>query len=156
MANVHGFSAVIKSAGGGGAFVEVPFDVEKAFGSKRPKIKAWIEGEPYHGSLVRMRGPHHMLIVLKGIRARIGRDVGDSVRVRLEEDTQPRTVDLPLELEKALQKEKAARAYFESLAFTHRKEYVNYIIEAKRDETRSTRISRTIALLKQHRTREQA
>jgi hypothetical protein len=156
MGKVHAFSAVIKSAGGGGAFVEVPLDVEKVFGSKRPKIKASIEGEPYRGSLVRMGGPHHMLIILKGIRARIGRDVGDSVRVKLEEDTQPRTVDLPLELEKALRQEKAARAYFESLAFTHRKEYVNYIMEAKRDETRSARISRTITILKQHQTHKRA
>ena len=156
MGKVHAFSAVIKPAGGGGAFVEVPFDVEAAFGSKRPKIKASIEGEPYRGSLVRMGGPHHILIILKGIRARIGRDVGDSVKVTLEEDTQPRTVDLPPEMERTFRNEKAARAYFESLAYTHRKEYVNYILEAKRDETRSTRISRTIALLKQHKTREQA
>jgi hypothetical protein len=153
---VHAFSAVIRSAGGGGAFVEVPFDVEKALGSKRPKIKASIEGELYRGTLVRMGGPHHILIILKGIRARIGRDVGDSVRVQVEADTQPRTVELPLELQKALRREKAARAYFESLAYTHRREYVNYITEAKRDETRSVRISRTIALLKQHKTRQQA
>jgi hypothetical protein len=156
MGKVHAFTAVIKPGGGGGAFMEVPFDVEKAFDSKRPKIKASIEGEPYRGSLVRMGGPHHMLIILKGILARIGKDVGQAVRVRLEEDTQPRVVELPPQLEQALRTEKAARAYFESLAYTHRREYVNYIMEAKRDETRLARVSRTIALLKQRKTREQA
>jgi hypothetical protein len=40
------FTAIIQNAGGGGAFVEVPFDVEKEFGSKRPKVKAMIEGVP--------------------------------------------------------------------------------------------------------------
>jgi len=39
----HTFTAVIQNAGGGGAFVEVPFDVEAAFGSKKPKVKAMIE-----------------------------------------------------------------------------------------------------------------
>jgi len=43
MPKKHTFTATIQNAGGGGAFVEIPFDVEKEFGSKRPKIKAMIE-----------------------------------------------------------------------------------------------------------------
>ena len=43
MQKTHTFTATIQNAGGGGAFVEVPFDVEKEFGSKKPKIKAMIE-----------------------------------------------------------------------------------------------------------------
>lgn len=42
MANKCTFPAIIKNAGGGGAFVEIPFDMEEAFGSKRPKVKALI------------------------------------------------------------------------------------------------------------------
>jgi len=45
------FKAIIQNAGGGGAFVEVPFDVERFFGSKRPKVKAMIEGVSYRGTL---------------------------------------------------------------------------------------------------------
>jgi hypothetical protein len=41
------FRAVIESREGGGAFVTVPFDVEKTFGKKRVKIKAVIDGEKY-------------------------------------------------------------------------------------------------------------
>ena len=59
------FTAKIEEAGGGGAYVRVPFDVEKAFGSKRPKVKAMIEGVPYRGTLVRMGADHHILGVLK-------------------------------------------------------------------------------------------
>ena len=51
MPKKHTFTATIQNAGGGGAFVEVPFDVEKAFGSKKPKVKAMIEGVPYRGLL---------------------------------------------------------------------------------------------------------
>ncbi len=68
MPNKQTFTAPIKNAGGGGAYVEVPFDVEKVFGSKRPKVKALIEGIPYRGTLVRMGSECHMLPVLKDIR----------------------------------------------------------------------------------------
>jgi len=74
--------ATIQNAGGGGAFVEIPFDVEKAFGSKKPKVKALIEGVPYRGTLVRMGGPNHMLIILKGIREQIGKTLGTRFRYR--------------------------------------------------------------------------
>lgn len=84
------FTGRIQNAGGGGAFVEIPFDVEEAFGSRRPKVKALIEeGVPYRGTLVRMGGEHHMLIILKGIREQIGRTFGDEVRIVVETDTEP-------------------------------------------------------------------
>ena len=49
--------AVIEDAGTGGAYVTIPFDVEKTFGKKRVKVKALLGGEPYQGSLARMEGP---------------------------------------------------------------------------------------------------
>jgi len=149
MAKKQTFTVTIQNAGGGGAFVEVPFDVEAAFGSKRPKIKAMIEGVPYRGLLARMGGEHHMLIVLKGIREQIGKTFGDEVKVTVEPDTEPRVIEIPPDLAKALRKEKAAQARFNSLSYTHRREYVTHITEAKREETRAKRIARTIEVLKQ-------
>jgi len=144
----HTFSAEIKNAGGGGAFVEVPFDVEKTFGSKRPKVKALIEGVPYRGLLTRMGGPNHILIILKGIRDQIGKTFGDEVKVTVEADTEPRVIEIPPELVKAFKKEKAAETYFKSLAYSHQREYVGYITEAKKEETRQNRIVKTIEMLK--------
>jgi hypothetical protein len=57
----HTFRAAIEDAGGGGAFVSVPFDVEQAFGKKRVKVKATINGVPYRGSRMRMGGSCHIL-----------------------------------------------------------------------------------------------
>jgi hypothetical protein len=148
MTNKHTFTAVIQNAGGGGAFVEVPFDVEAAFSSKKPKVKALIEGVPYRGTLTRMGRPNHMLIILKGIRAQIGKTFGDEVKVTVEPDTEPRVVKVPPELAKAFTKERAAEAYFNSLAFSHKREYVNYIMEAKREETRVSRVAKVIEMLK--------
>lgn len=75
MPKKHAFTVPIQNAGGGGAFVEVPFDVEKAFGSKRPKIKANIDGVPYRGLLARMGSENHILLVLKSVREQIGKTV---------------------------------------------------------------------------------
>jgi hypothetical protein len=147
-AKKHTFRAVIQDAGGGGAYVEIPFDVEAAFGSKRPRVKAVIAGVPYRGSLVRMGSECHILGVLKAIRARAGKDVGDAVDVSLEADLEPRVVQVPPELAQALQREPAARARFDSLSYSHQREYVGFILEAKREETRAKRVAKTVELLK--------
>jgi hypothetical protein len=144
----HTFTATILNTGGGGAFVEVPFDVEAAFGSKRPKIKALIEGVPYRGLLVRMGGPNHILIILKGIREQIGKTFGDEIKVSAEADDEERVVTIPAELKRAFRSDKDAKSAFEKLSYTHQKEYVKWIEEAKKDETRQSRIVKTIETLK--------
>lgn len=151
MPKKHSFTAVIQNAGAGGAFVEVPFDVEEAFGSKKPRVRAMIEGVPYRGMLTRMGGPNHILIILKGIREQIGKSFGDQVKVTLEADTEPRVLEIPKDLMKELKKDREAKAFFDKLSYTHRKEYVMWINEAKREETRQRRIVKTIAMLKQKR-----
>jgi hypothetical protein len=142
------FTAVIQNAGGGGAFVEVPFDVEEAFGSKQPKIRAMIEGVPYRGILTRMGGDHHLLIILKEIREQIGKTFGDEVTITVEPDTEPRVIEVPAGLEKAFTTEKEAKAYFDKLSYTHQREYVMWINEAKREETRQNRVAKAIGMLK--------
>ena len=148
MPKKQSFTAVIKNAGGGGAFVEVPFDVEKEFGAKKPKVKAMIEGVPYRGLLVRMGTECHLLLILKSIREQIGKTFGDEVKITVELDTEERVIEIPAELKKLFRAEKEAKALFEKLSYTHRREYVNWINEAKRDETRQSRIVKTIGMLK--------
>lgn len=148
MSKKHTFTALIQNPGGGGAFVEVPFDVEKEFGSKRPKVKAMIEGVPYRGSLTRMGTDCHILGIRKEIREQIGKTFGDEVTITVEPDSEPRVVEVPAELKKAFKTEKGVKALFEKLSYTHQREYVNWINEAKREETRQTRIAKTIEMLK--------
>ena len=146
--NKQKFSAIIEDAGGGGAFVTIPFDVEQVYEKKRVKIKALIDKEPYRGSLVRMGGPCHRLGVLKDIREMIGKTIGDKVEIVLEEDTEPRVVTIPPDLKKALKAHSKAAAFFDKLAYSHQKEYVQWIEEAKRDDTRLRRIDKMIEMLK--------
>lgn len=60
MPKKYAFTVPIQDAGGDGAFVEIPFDVEKVVGSKRPKVKAMIGAVPYRGLLARMGSECHM------------------------------------------------------------------------------------------------
>jgi electron transfer flavoprotein alpha subunit len=142
------FTAVIQNPGGGGAFVEVPFDVEKEFGSKRPKVKALIEGIPYRGTLTRMGTDCHILGIRKEIREQVRKTFGDEVTITVEPDTEPRVIEVPADLMKELKKDKGAKALFDKLSYTHQKEYVNWITEAKKEETRQDRILKTIETLK--------
>ena len=128
--------------------MEIPFDVEKEFGSKRPKVKAMIEGVPYRGTLVRMGSEYHMLLILKGIREQIGKTFGDEIKVIVEPDAEPRIIEIPKDLSKEFKKDKQAKAIFDKLSYTHRREYVRWIEEAKRAETRQTQIIKTIEMLK--------
>jgi bifunctional DNA-binding transcriptional regulator/antitoxin component of YhaV-PrlF toxin-antitoxin module len=147
----HEFDAVIEATGGG-AFVSVPFDVEAVFGKKRVKVNATFDGEPYRGSVVRMGGEDHMLIVVKAIRDKIGKQPGDRVHVTLEEDAAPREVVVPADLRAALDADPEAAAAFDRLSFTHRREYVIWIEEAKREETRRRRIDKAAGMLREGRT----
>ena len=149
MPQKHTFKAIIQNAGGGGAFVEVPFDVERIFGSKRPKVKARIEGVPYRGTLVRMGSECHLLLILKSIREQVGKTFGDEVKVSVELDIEERVVTIPLELKRAFKSDKDAKAAFEKLSYTHQREYITWINEAKKDETRHRRVLQTLEKLKE-------
>ena len=68
-----------------GAYVEIPFDVKKEFGKGRVPVKAWFDEVLYCGSLVRMGTPCHIIGIRKVIRAKIQKQPGDTVAVKIQE-----------------------------------------------------------------------
>ncbi len=66
----------------------------------------------------------------------------------VELDGDPRIIEIPTDLSKEFKKDKQAKAIFDKLSYTHRREYVKWIEEAKRAETRQTRILKTIEMLR--------
>jgi len=142
----HSFDAIIREGRGGGAFVEVPLDVKSVFGSARPKVKVTFDGEPYRGSIAPMGGAS-LIGILKDIRTKLGKDVGDSVRVTVEADDAPRELEVPDDVRAALRNAKL-EAVFDRLAYTQRKEHINAIVEAKRADTRQRRIDNMIVMLR--------
>ena len=142
------FKARIENTSGGGACVFFPYDVEKEFGTRgRVPVKGTFDGVPYTGSMMKYGAPQHMLGVLKNIREQIGKGPGDMVEVTVEKDEAERTIEVPQEFETQLKKEKVWTA-FEKLSYTHKKEYVRWISEAKREETRANRIAKSVEMLR--------
>ena len=140
------FDAIIEEGPGGGAFVVVPFDAKAVFGSGRPRVAATFDGVPYRGSIASMGG-RYCLGMRKDVREAISKGPGDSVRVSVEADTAPRTVEIPPDLTAALAAA-GLRGAFEKLSYTRRRQHVQAIEAARRAETRSRRIARTLDRLR--------
>ena len=133
------------------AYVIIPFNVAQVYGTKgQVKVKAFFNGYEYRGSVVPMGGGNHVLGIRKDIRKAINKTVGDEIEVKLERDLEPRQVTIPPELEAAFNENPEARSAFEKLAFTHQREHVAYITEAKKPETRLRRTEKTITQLLKH------
>ncbi|MEW8995005.1 DUF1905 domain-containing protein [Clostridium sp.] len=139
------FKGQLKEAmGKGGAYIEIPFNVEEIFGAKRVKVKATFDGVPYRGSIVRMGTECHIIGVTKDIRKRINKDVGDYVEVIVEKDDEERKIDLPEDFKIRIEESKEIYDFWNSLSYSNQKKYVDYIDSAKKEETRKKRIEDSI------------
>lgn len=86
MSKTYEFEAEIKKVPDiDGAYIEFPYDVKQEFGKGRVKVSATFEGEPYEGSLVRMKTPSHIIGIRKDIRSKIGKQPGDIIKVTIRE-----------------------------------------------------------------------
>lgn len=131
------------------AFIEFPYDVEKEFGTRgQVKVQVRFDGAEYRGSLAKMGHHCHKIGVTKAIRDKIGKQPGDMVHVILQKDDQPRVVDIPSELKIVLSAHPDLAAYFDSLSYTHRKEYAQWIAEAKKEETRQRRLKKAVEMMR--------
>ena len=83
---VYEFDAVIQKVPDiDGAYIDFPYDVKKEFGKGRVKVHAVFDGDAYDGSLVRMKTPNHIIGLRKDIRAKIGKQPGDTIHVTIRE-----------------------------------------------------------------------
>ncbi|MDF2483844.1 MAG: antitermination protein NusB [Herbinix sp.] len=141
------FDAVIKKVEDvNGTYIEPPFDVEAVFGAKRVKVAATFDGVPYRGSIVRMGGCY-MLGMTQDIRRQIGKDAGDIVKVTIEKDEAERVLEVPQDFQEALDANPQALITYDKLSFSGKKDYVLWITDAKREETRRDRVEKSIAKL---------
>jgi hypothetical protein len=121
-------------------------------GAKRFPVVATVQGHTWRTTVTRMGG-EYLLGLNRAVREAAGAEAGDVVDVVLALDTAPREVDVPEDLAAALAVETGARERFDAMAVSHRKEYVRWITEAKRDETRQRRISQAVEMIQAGRTR---
>ena len=140
------FEGTIVVNDGGGAWVEVPEAVIAGLGGGgRIPVQATFDGVAYRGSIASMGGCM-ALGMLKSIRSELGKGDGDAITVTVERDTAARTVDVPEDFAEALE-DAGLRKAFDGLSYSHRREHVNAINDAKKPETRARRITKALEML---------
>jgi bacteriocin resistance YdeI/OmpD-like protein/uncharacterized protein DUF1905 len=117
-------------------------------GAKRFPVVARVNGYEWRTTVTRMRG-EFMLGLNREVRDGAGVEAGDTVDVEVALDTAPREVEVPDALAAALAKDSAALKRWDSLSYTHRKEYARWVEDAKRAETRERRVARAIEMLRE-------
>jgi hypothetical protein len=139
-------TTLLQAKGMNATGIEIPPEIVEGLGAgKKPPVKVTIKGYTYRNTVAVMGGKY-MVGVAAEHREKAGVKGGDKVEVTLELDTAPREVEVPKDLAAALKKA-GARAAFDKLAFSHRKEHVRAIEEAKAPETRMRRIEKAVAMV---------
>jgi Bacteriocin-protection, YdeI or OmpD-Associated/Domain of unknown function (DUF1905) len=127
--------------------VVLPFDPKDVFGKTRLPVHVTLNGKPFRTTTFKMAGTI-FFAVNREMREAAGVRAGDEVEVTLRPDTEERTVEIPPALAAALAEHPAEKAYFDSLSFTHRKEFARWIDSAKKEDTRASRVVKCIAMLR--------
>ncbi len=128
------------------AIVLTDAQVDELGGGKRAAVTVTI-GKKTVRLRLGVMGGQNLIGISKANREALGVSIGDTVAASIELDEAARTVEVPADAAKALAKAKL-RKTFDALAFTHQKEHVQAIVEAKKPETRTRRIDAMLAKLR--------
>jgi len=138
------FKAKLLLAGKTATGFQVPAMVVEDFGvGKKPPVKVTINGYTYRNTVAVYNG-EFMIGVSAEHRAGANVKANDVMEVTLELDTAPRVVDVPVDFQKALSKNTAAKKNFDLLSYSNKQGYVLPIKGAKTEETRQRRIDKAI------------
>jgi hypothetical protein len=124
--------------------IEVPADVLASLDAgKRPPVVVTVNGYEYRSTIAPMGGKY-LLPFSAERRKESGIQGGDAIDVDLTLDTTPRTVEIPDDLQSALDASPTAVAAWDKLSYTAKKEHVRSVVDAKKDETRARRIAAVV------------
>lgn len=128
--------------------LEVPQQVVAALGGgQRPRVTITINGHSWPSRVAIMRG-RYLLGLSNANRQAAGVVTGEEVEVEVEFDAEPPVVVEPADFARALDSDPAARAAYDRLACSHRREHVRAIESAVKPETRARRIEQALAMLR--------
>ena len=145
----HEFDAILKKLEGKMAWtvLYVPFSVKESYDTNgRLNVKAEIDGNSFDGTLLPSRNGHY-LVYNKEIRKVCKKVIGESVHVKMEVDIQPRTIEIPHIIKTKLIENQNALQEFDKLPNYIKREQINKIMSAKREETKDRRIQKLIQSL---------
>lgn len=147
------FTTTLLSFGGNNTGIEIPEEVLAALGrGRRVKVVATVDGYTYRTSVAPYMGKILMPFSSEH-RAATGLTGGETIEVDVVADDAPREVTIPDDLAAALADEPEATAYFDGLSYTNKRGFTLWIEEAKKPDTRSARVARSVELLREQRTR---
>jgi hypothetical protein len=134
--------------------VELPFDGKEVFGQARAPITITLGGKSgadnySFRSTIMVYGGKSYIGVRKSHREAAGLEPGDTTTITIAPDTAPREVDPPEDLALALKKNKTAKAGWDALSFTHKREHAEALLDAKKPETRKSRLDKTLKMLEE-------
>jgi hypothetical protein len=141
------FNAVLESEADG-HFFRVPAEVADQLGPRRRPAVVVTVGDVTFRTTLAVYGGQSLIGVRREVRHQAGLHVGRSALLTLQLDDAPRTVDVPEDLAEALAKDEVAAAHFERLAYTHRKEFVDWVSSARKAATREKRIAGVVNEMK--------
>jgi Bacteriocin-protection, YdeI or OmpD-Associated/Domain of unknown function (DUF1905) len=146
------FLTTVELTGKTATYFRVPLDVPSQFeGRHRPPVVVRLCGHTYRSTVAKY-GDEYFLPLSRANREAAGVGAGDRIAVEIESDEGPREIEPPAELAAALARDQEARQVYGSLSYSHRKEYADWIAEAKRPETRARRAAKAVDLLREGRT----
>ena len=141
------FRTTLELGGKTATGIRVPDEVVAALDAgKRPPVNVTVNGHTYR-STIGARGGSFMIPVSAEHRAAAGIAAGDEIDVEVEVDTEPREVTVPDDFGAALGQAPAARAAYDKLSYSHQRQWVLSIEDAKTPETRQRRIDKAVAAL---------
>ena len=140
------FKTTLLAAGKNITGIVVPDEIVAGLdGGKKPAVVVTVNGYTYRSSIAVM-GDKFMVGLSAERRAESGLKGGDTIDVTLELDTAPRVMDVPPDLQVALNANKPAKAYFATLSYSNQRRHIDPINAAKTPETRARRIEKSVAL----------
>jgi hypothetical protein len=128
-------------------FVPVPFDPKAAFGKVRAPVQVTLNGYTYRSTIAAMGGTV-CIPLRRSNREAAGLEGGETLDVKIALDTQKRTVSPPRDFVSALKAAPPAWERWRELSFSHQREYVEAIVEARKPETRARRISGAVRMIR--------
>ena len=140
------FKATILQTGNNTGIPVTEEILEKLGGGKKPLVVVTINGYSYRSAVGKM-GDKYMISLSAENRKNANVKGGDTVEVSLVLDIEPRVIEVPKDLQKALDNSKTAKIIFEKLAPSKKKAMVLSITESKTEETRLRRIAKAIETL---------
>jgi hypothetical protein len=132
----------------GGHYVVVPIEIALDADLRHgQRVRGAVNGVPYRSSLMMYGGVFH-LGVHKATLADAGVTAPASVTVTIERDAEPLPADIvPDDLARALDRSAKARAAWETLRPSLKREHVKSVRDAKKPDTRERRLAKIVASL---------